>query len=736
MSSRRTFVKQTAGLTVASFMGGLSSVWGGPRPAAPEQTRSSAGWYDRPMRWAQVAFTEDNPGDYDSRYWLDYLQRLHVDAVCLSAGGVVAFYPTQIPMHYRSKWLGDKDSFGDLAKSCRALGMNVVARTDAHACHQDVYDAHPDWIAVDARGNKRKHPSDADYWITCALGPYNFEFMTSVHEEIMTKYMPDGIFTNRWAGSGMCFCENCEKNFHAFSGVDLPHTLNPQDPARRQYVLWHQQRLFELWRLWNDRIQKINPNASYIANAGGGALSELDMKTIGELAPTLFADRQGRSGLMALWANGKNGKEYRATMGKKAIVGIFSVGIEDRNRWKDSVQSDAEIRLWVADGMAQGLWPWFTKFNAKVIDSRWMPAVEDIYKWHFANEAYLRNDRALARVGLVYSQQTAIFYGGENAQAKVEDPALGYYQALVEARIPFEMVHDRLLDSEHIAQFKTLILPNIAALSTTQCEQIQQLVERGSSVVATFETSLYDEWGARRADFGLASIFGVRYGGKTEGPMLNSYLSLNKDSSNGKYHPLLIGFEDSVRIINAVNQAAVVPEGDGVYPLQVVPTYPDLPMEEVFPREGSRGQVGAVVREVGKGRVVYLPGDIDRTFWETLDVDQAKLLRNAVLWATNETAPLTVKGQGVLDVSVWAQKNSMTAHLVNLTNPMMMKGPVRELIQIGKQEVSINVPTGRRVKRVHLLVAERDVKYENQGGIIRLEVPSVLLHEVVAIDFT
>jgi hypothetical protein len=687
------------------------------------------------MRWAQLAFTEDNPSDYDPKFWLDYFQRLHVDAVCLSAGGVVAFYPTQIPMHYRSKWLGDRDSFGDLAKSCRALGMNVIARTDAHACHQDVYDAHPDWIAVDEHGNKRKHPSDTDYWITCALGPYNFEFMTSVHEEIMTKYMPDGIFTNRWAGSGMCFCEHCEKNFHDFSGMTLPHTLDPQDPARRQYAVWHQERLFDLWRLWNDGIQKINPNASYIANAGGGALSELDMKTIGELAPTLFADRQGRSGSMALWANGKNGKEYRATMGKKAIVGIFSVGIEDKNRWKDSVQSDAEIRLWVADGVAQGLRPWFTKFNAKVIDSRWMPVVADIYKWHFANEAYLRNDRPLARIGMLYSQQTATFYAGGDAQAKVEAPALGYYHSLIEARIPFEMVHDHLLDSEHIDRFKTLILPNIAALSTAQCHQIQQFAERGGSVVATFETSLYDEWGVRRTDFGLASLFGVHYAGKTEGPMLNSYLSLNKDSATGKYHPLLNGFEDSVRIVNGVNQAAVVAEGDGIYPLQVVPTYPDLPMEEVFPRAGSHGQVGAVVREVGKGRVVYLPGDIDRTFWETLNFDHGKLLRNAVLWATNETAPLTVEGQGVLDVSIWIQKNSMTAHLVNLTNPMMMKGPARELIQIGRQQVSIVVPNDRRVKRVQLLVSGRDVTYTNRTGVIRLEVPSVLLHEVVAIDF-
>jgi hypothetical protein len=30
------------------------------------------------------------------------------------------------------------------------MNMVVIARTDPHAVHQDVYDAHPDWIAVDA----------------------------------------------------------------------------------------------------------------------------------------------------------------------------------------------------------------------------------------------------------------------------------------------------------------------------------------------------------------------------------------------------------------------------------------------------------------------------------------------------------------------------------------------------------------------------------------------------------
>ena len=129
--------------------------------------------------------------------------------------------------------------------------------------------------------------------------------------------------------------------------------------------------------------------------------------------------------------------------------------------------------------------------------------MEAIYRWHHTNEAYLRNVDPLARVGLVYSQQTATFYGGEAAHAKVEDPALGFYQALVEGRIPFEMVHDRLLDAQHLGPFRTLILPNIAALSEKQCGRIRQFVEAGGSIVATYETSLYDEWGKQRADFGL-----------------------------------------------------------------------------------------------------------------------------------------------------------------------------------------------------------------------------------------
>ncbi len=701
--------------------------------AAPQAAK--ADWYDRPMRWAQLTLVEDDPGNYDPKFWLDYFRRTHSDAACLSAGGCVAYYPTKIPLHYRSKFLGDKDSFGELVAGCRALGMNVIARTDPHAVHQDVYDAHADWIAVDAAGQKRRHWADPSLWVTCALGPYNFEFMTQVTAEIMRMYKIDGIFSNRWEGSGMCYCEHCQRNFKQASGLELPRSANLQDEARRQYIVWKEARLFELWRLWDAEIKKINPAASFIANAGGGALSPLDMKTIGELAPTLFADRQARHGTMPPWSNGKNGKEYTATLGKKAIAGIFSMGVEEQYRWKDSVQSADEIRMWVADGVAHNLRPWFTKFNGKVIDHRWTKVIEELYGWHYRNEKYLRNERSVARVAMVYSQQTANFYGGAKAREKVEDHALGFYQALIEARIPFDMVHDRKLDAASIAQYKTLIFPNIAALSTEQCRQISEFVQRGGSIVATHETSLYDEWGVRRADFGLSHLFGASYAGKVETNVHNSYLNIEKNATGG-YHPLVRGLEEATRIINGANWVqtrANQPLANP--PLTQVPSYPDLPMEQVFARVPHTDTPGVYLREVGAGRVVYFPFDLDRTFWEVLSADHALLLRNGVAWAHNEPQPLVVEGRGMFDVSLWVQKNSLAAHLVNLTNPMMMKGPVREILPSPPQVVRITLPKGSRSKAVKFLVSGRAAEHRVEGGVMMVKVPPVGLHEVIAVDF-
>ncbi len=209
-------------------------------------------------------------------------------------------------------------------------------------------------------------------------------------------YKVDGIFANRWAPQGGdCYCVHCVQNYKAATGAELPRTTDARDPLRRQYIEWRKARLTELWKQWDATVRAANPEARFIPNGPP------DLKTAGELAAIQFTDNQARRGLTPPWNNGRRAKEYRSVMGRKPIGGIFSVGLEEPYRWKDSVQSEPEIRLWVAEGTANGMRPWVTKFSGVLYDRRWLPVVERIYQWHFDNERYLRNEAPLARVALL-----------------------------------------------------------------------------------------------------------------------------------------------------------------------------------------------------------------------------------------------------------------------------------------------------------------------------------------------
>lgn len=606
------------------------------------------------------------------------------------------------------------------------MKMSIVARTDPHAVRQNVFDAHPDWIAVTADGKQRRHWANPELWVTCALGPYNFEFMTKVHNEIMERYQPDGIFSNRWAGHGICYCEHCKRNFKESTGLELPRSADRFDPVYQKYSEWNTGRLKELWILWDSVIRKQKSTSRFIPNGFP------DKVVTGNLSDIVFTDHQARSGVIPPWSNARVAKELRASIGMKPLGGIFSVGFEEQYRWKDSVQSEAEIRVWVAEGVANGMRPWFTKFSGVLYDRRWLNTVDKIYQVLYRNEKYLRNVFPMARVGLVFSEQNPN-YGNKAWQQRSGDHSSGMYHALLENRIPFEMVNTRLLDPEHLKPFRLLVLPNIATLSDVQCSQLRNFVAAGGSLVATFETSLYDEKGNPRNDFGLGDLFGASWDNGVEGPMQNSYLRLKSDPVTDKFHPVLKDLEDAYRIINTIHQVKVIPKSHFPAPVTLIPTYPDLPMEDVYPRKPETNIRELYLNDTGKGRVAYFPGDIDRTFWQIMSADHGKLLRNTVIWALNEDPPVEVNGQGVMDVTLWRQANSMSVHLVNLTNPMMMKGPFRELIPVDAG-VSIRIPAGMKAGGVRLLVRDQMADIEVVDNIIRLNVPQIADHEIIGID--
>jgi hypothetical protein len=270
------------------------------------------------------------------------------------------------------------------------------------------------------------------------------------------------------------------------------------------------------------------------------------------------------------------------------------------------------------------------------------------------------------------------------------------------------MVHDRLLDPAHLAPYATLVLPNLAALSDAQCDQLRAFVKNGGNLIATCETSLYNEWGVRRSNFGLADLFGVDWTRKAEGPMLNSYIRLEHEAL--PHHLFFSGLEDAPRSFPATLICLWKKYIHGRRRLT------SLAFFFVKPRVAWRTFPGTSTGPFGR---CYAPITSSCC---------------ATLFANVEAPVVEVHGPGLLDVAVWENAGSITVHLVNLTNPMAMKGQYRDSFPVGAQTIKLRLPGGVHANHVPLLVADRNVPFELSGSVLTLPVPSILDHEVVAID--
>jgi hypothetical protein len=729
---RRTFI------AAAATIGGVAPA----AQAAPIGDAEQPGWEWGPMRWVQICATEDDPARYNKAFWLDFLRRTHTQGVCLSAGGVTAFYPTKVPYHYRSPYLGDGDMFGDLARACRAMGIRVMARVDPHAMRADALAAHPEWVARNADGTPKRHPTDAELYLTCPNGAVTFEWMPAILKEIVSDYPVDGIFGNRWAGgAGMCHCATCTAGFRKASGQAIPASLgDAQDPAVRAYLRWDDETRYAQIAHWNAVVRAVNPQAFFVPGTWG----RLDPVRLSGMIRSIYADRQGRHPRDPVWVNGRSAKETQCLMPDRPMSGIFAIGATSTGyRHVDSTQGPAEIATYLHDGLAHGFRPWMTKFKAEVFDARWVPVVERAFAWHAKHEDYFRNTANLAEVAMLRSVQTNTYYtpgavsdgsasGSANTvggQHRTDEPATGFYQALLESRTPFAFVDERRLDAASLAAYRVLVLPNIAAMSDRQAAQLRAWVAGGGALVATHETSLYDEWGQRRANFALADLFGCDFAGRVEDRVQNGYLTVHGP------HALTRGFDDTPRIIGGTRLVHVTPRPGWKAPLTIAPRYPDLPMERAYPREREADTPAVIARTFGKGRVVYFPENIDATFWQVSSPDHLALLKNAVAWCANGSAPFTLAGTGLVDVSYWRQARSLAAHVVNLSSPMAMGGGyLREITPLGPMELTLRLPAGTRVDRVRLLEAQVEVPALVTGDRLVVRLPGIRLHEVVAVD--
>jgi len=761
--SRRNFLKQSA-LTAAAFaVGDFVSIASTKVSGYMQREENDIPWYKKVTRWGQINITEKDPPQYDIPWWRKYWKETETEGVVVNAGGIVAYYPTKIPLHRKAEYLQGRDLFGELCHAAHEDGLVVFARMDSNRAHEEFYRAHPDWFAIDASGKPYKA---GDLYISCVNGPYYQEHIPAILKEISDMYHPEGFTDNSWSGLGresICYCENCKRSFFDKTGSNIPHVKNWDDPVYQKWIRWNYDRRLEIWDL-NNRTTKSAGGANCIwagMNSGsisGQSRSFRDYKEICQRADIIMLDDQARNDASGFQRNGYTGKMIHGLLGwDKLIPESMAMYQAGRPTFRVASKPEPEARMWMIEGAAGGIQPWWHMVAAYHEDRRMYKTAGPFFKWYKSNEKFLINRTPVANVGVLWSQENTDFYGRDNATELVELPWRGITEALRQARIPYLPVHADHVD-RHADQLSLLILPNLAIMTDNQIASVRRFVKKGGNLIATGETSLYDEAGKMRSDYALADLFGAHKQNvsatkpviqKLGGTSYHTYLRLSPElraqmigphiSSEpivtGHRHIILKGFEET----------DILPFGGLLEPLRTdpgievlmtyIPQFPIYPPETAWMRTPKTDIPGLIINSRHQqSHIAFLPADIDRQFGLYNLPDHGNLLANLFRWAAKDAVPLTAEGAGSFDYHLYQQSDHLILHVVNLTNPAAWHQPMHEMIPSGPQKIKIKLPNNVKGRSLNLLVSNQKLSTRTTNGFTEFEIKSIMDHEVVVIS--
>lgn len=699
--NRRDFISLPAAAMATSVFG-----------AAPEIP-----WQRQIRRLGQLNMTEHDPVTLNVEEWADLWAGMKVDATLVSVTGIIAYYQTKVPFHHKGKYLGERDFFGDCCAAAKKRGLHVIARMSPDLNWGDTVAAHPEWFQQDADGKPVPHAEDSRLFRTCMFSTYMTDYIPAIMREINSWYDVDGLFTNAWPPLGKlpdCHCRVC-RNLPKSGTIEYWDKFN--------------ERTTYLWKLYDAIAREKQGRNFYFANLGGGIRSTANLVQLGELCEWFQADNQGRGGEDApIWGCAFQGRVCNAVQKGKMATNVDAGWSTGQVRWRGVSKGEAEWRIWMDEGLASGMVPYHHIVGAENglgEDQRSLGPAREFFQWTTRHDAHFTNKRTIASIGVVMGQRTELFYKPPHG-ATAGQYMDGLYYALLEERLLFDFVHEEKLSPAELKKYSALLLPNIALLSDFQLGQLRDYVEGGGSLLATFETGLYTERGEKRPDFGLAELLGIHKAGEIIGTNGNAYSARIE-----RRHAILDGLTGTNWIAGAEYRVPIAPVENPV--LTVVPGSVAYPAELSYPDPSHTNEPAVVIREKGKSRLVYFPGDVDRTLWHSGHTDVNRLLRNSIRWVAGEGQPLTVEGTGLIETFAWETQAGFGVHVLNYTNPAMYRGWIREFFPIGEQRVRFQVPQGRKVSRVELLRAGVDIPFHAAGGTLEFTIPKVMDYEVAAL---
>ncbi len=681
-------------------------------------------WYRTIKRIGQTNFNEHDGDSKNVEQWADFWASAKVQAVALSVSGPVAFYPSKIPYFHHSIYLNGRDLFGECLRAAKKRGLYVYGRMspDIQWTDPKLLEANPLWFRRNQDGSLQQPAPDIAN--TCIFSDHYAKQQPAIIRELNANYDIDGVYMNGWPTVQVCYCDNCRRI---------------GDPHSEQYRKAVMDKAFELIQLYKAAVLEKSPNNFYSCNLGGGLKeSGLDQWRLTREASWYTADNQARSGVVApVWQAAQQVKFARALMGDRSVAAVSaSYGRAGRISWRQATDPSMEPSFRMAQTTAAGgiIWyHWLGLEQGFKEDRRWQAPGRDFLAWHAKNDAHFHNKRSLASVAVVVSPLSVNQYKAPYTEDRT-DHLEGTYAALVEARIPFDFVHEQDLTLERLAQYPVLILSNMALMSDAQAATIRQYVERGGSVLATFQTGLFDEAGNARKNFALGELFGIDKAGEASRADETDHAPIGGIhlQSIRRRGPLTEGFEETTWIAGPEWRQPITPlrEAD----LTFIKPYPVYPPEAVYQREPPSDLPAMVSRKIGSSRLVYLAGDVDSSFWRFDHMDLGRQMSNAVRWLLKGNNAVHVQGDGLMEVIPWETQQGYAVHLLNYNGANAFRGHMRKPVALAAQTVQVTLPTEKKIRRVSLLHAATTVEFQQNGNRVSLTVPKVEMYEVVALE--
>ncbi|MBI3917084.1 MAG: beta-galactosidase trimerization domain-containing protein [Betaproteobacteria bacterium] len=698
-------------------------------------------WWERPNRVLLINLREGDEPRIDARALVRDAQSFAATAFCINGGGIVAFYQTTIPGHRLSSGLNGRDLLAEVIPLAHEAGLRVLARIDPSCAPKALAAEHPEWFSRDREG---RFCEVSDHYVTCPNAGYYHERMVEIASEILSRYDADGIWNNQgkfaaW-DTGPCHCDTCQRLFRHDASCGLPREENWQDPAWRKYNEWRYRRIVQWVKRMHEAIHAAKPEAVFISAIQ--LIESLETIRPGGWDIDYWVDHQDvltfecQRRNTAPWWPGIQAKYLSSLAPQKPRWMTASYFYP---WWRLHASPAEENRPWIAQQFANGVCTWLhiNGGYSELFDRRGLAPMREVLARHARWEQYFDGAASDARVALVFSRHTQDNYGADKPHARYLDYLRGWYCALQEAHIPFDVISDKLLTGERLQRYRALVISNLACVSDESVRVLDDFVAAGGALIASYEAGFRDLDGERRTPPAFAPMLGGAYEGHRDN-LKSSYAKLEDRAD-----PLLAGLGDTDLIPNEGALVEFRPASGSSVPLTLIPPViahsgATISIPEYSAIKETTAIPVAVRTHHGHGRVVYFPNQMECLYYRYGFRDLGLVLGNAVRYALGDAHHVEVAAPDFVDLSLMRQGERRLVHLINLPVDKPLdtgwRHPGRNLVPVTGIEVTLRIEGGQRVREVRAATSEQQLTFIQEGDWARVRAPRLEDHEIMVFE--